>query len=984
MQPLSEKQKGDCFEVLTEYFLRLDPKYVTLLKHVWPLSKVPTFLRDYLYLPGPDEGIDLIAETTDGKFWSIQCKYVEDENASLTRGNLSTFFDLSFNICKHITYCLICTTADRFSHKLTLYGQRLGFCAGETWRGLDSQFFHRLHQLLDGKRAPLKPLIPRLHQRRAIQNGYSHFVRQGHSRGKLIMPCGTGKTLVAYWLAQKLNARTILVAAPSLALIRQTIEVWAREFVAQSLKVQWIAVCSDESVGEIESDDVTLLTHDLGIQVNTDPEEIVRWLKEQNGNGVVFTTYQSGRAIADAAGRAGIVFDVGILDEAHKTVGRRENLFSHLLFEKNIRIKKRVFMTATERRYLGQSDEIASMDDEEVYGQTFELLSFKRAVEAKPRILSDYKIVTVGVSREEIASLIERNLFVRPEGDKWQSDVEAEMLAALVALRKAMRRHPIYHAVSFHSTIRRAKVFKKNMDTFTNVFPGYGELNTFHVFGSMPTAARSAEMNRFAASNRALITNARCLTEGVDIPSIDGVLFADRKRSTIDIVQAVGRTLRTSLGKRFGYVVIPVLLDRNETATEIIQQNVFASVLTVLRALGANDERIIEYFGGISQGRKPTRGKESFSIDIPEGLKIDAEKFVKSIELQIWSRLAKLSWRPFREAREFVHRLRLKNHLEWMQYCTCELHKQEARPSDIPTNPYQVYKDLGWVSWGDWLGSGAVSPLRRTFLPFKEARSFVRGLGLKSGSEWRKYCYGQLPEKGRKPDNIPSNPHRNYRFAGWVGMGDWLGTGTVAPRLRRYRAFAKARTFVRKLRLTGDNEWQKYCKGQLLSKGKKPEDIPANPGQTYRDKGWVNMGDWLGTGRVATYLRKYRPFEQARAFVQNLGLKNQEEWNKYCRGRLLDKGKKPEDIPAAPERIYRNKGWVDLGDWLGTGTIAPRLRHYRSFEDARKFVRSLRLKNQSQWYEYCGGEIKGKREIPEDIPKRPDWVYKDEGWTKAL
>jgi len=300
--PLPEKEKGDCFEALTEHFLRLEPKYATLLKHVWPLRKVPIGLRDYLNLPSPDEGIDLIAETKDGKFWSIQCKYVEDENASLTRRNLSTFFDLSFNICNHITYCLVCTSADRFSHKLTLYGQRLGFCAGETWRGLNSQFFHRLHQLLDGKRAPLKPLVPRLHQRRAIQSGYSHFFRQRHSRGKLIMPCGTGKTLAAYWLAQELKARTILFAAPSLALIRQTIEVWAREFVAQNRKIQWIAVCSDETVGEIDSDDVTLLTHDLGIQVNTDPEEIARWLNEQEGNDVVvFTTFQSGRAIADAA-----------------------------------------------------------------------------------------------------------------------------------------------------------------------------------------------------------------------------------------------------------------------------------------------------------------------------------------------------------------------------------------------------------------------------------------------------------------------------------------------------------------------------------------------------------------------------------------------------------------------------------------------------------------------------------------------------------
>src|SRR5262245_48400979 len=106
MQALSAKQKGECFEALSQYFLLLDPKYVTLLKHVWPLRRVPAGMRDYLNLPGPDEGIDLIAETKDGQFWSVQCKYIEDENASIGRKYLSTFFDLSFNICKHISYCL--------------------------------------------------------------------------------------------------------------------------------------------------------------------------------------------------------------------------------------------------------------------------------------------------------------------------------------------------------------------------------------------------------------------------------------------------------------------------------------------------------------------------------------------------------------------------------------------------------------------------------------------------------------------------------------------------------------------------------------------------------------------------------------------------------------------------------------------------------------------------------------------------------------
>src|SRR5262249_54775573 len=157
--------------------------------------------------------------------------------------------------------------------------------------------------------------------------------------------------------------------------------------------------------------------------------------------------------------------------------------------------------------------------------------------------------------------------------------------------------------------------------------------------------------------SRALITNARCLTEGVDVPNIDAVLFVDPKRSTVDIVQAVGRALRRSPEKSVGYVVLPVLMNGEVTNSQLPDQDGFENVLNVLRSLASNDERIIEYFRGISQGRRPTRGKQMFSLDIPEGVRIDAANFIHSIELQFWSRLAKLSWRPFNEARAFVHKL---------------------------------------------------------------------------------------------------------------------------------------------------------------------------------------------------------------------------------------------------------------------------------------------------------------------------------------
>ena len=687
------------------------------------------------------------------------------------------------------------------------------------------------------------------------------------------------------------------------------------------------------------------------------------------------------------------------------------------------------------------------MDDPQLYGETFELLSFKKALESKPPILSDYKILTILVSQDDVAKLIEQNLLVKPDKGRWDSDIEADMLASLVALRKAIKDHDIKHAVSFHSSIARAKAFKVNQDVFGKVFRRYGKLETFHVSGKTPTAVRSEQIDMFAASKRSLITNARCLTEGVDVPNIDCVLFADPKKSTVDIVQAIGRALRVAKGKKFGYVLIPVLVDREQTDRKALQKKAFESVLIVLRALAANDERIVEYFRAISQGQRRIPGTKPFSIDVPEGVEIDVEDLVNSLELQLWSRLAKLSWQPFFEARRFVQSLKLETAQEWRRYCKGELPGKGKLPEDIPANPYRVYGDQGWISMGDWLGTGAVAPQLRVYRPFqqarksvhafrlkstpewkkfckgelpekgilpkdipsnpnlvykdqgwmswpdwfgtftsargkfrtfKRARKFVRGLGLKGQSEWNQYCTGELPEKDRLPRDIPSNPNAAYKNQGWKNMGDWLGTFSIASRLREYRPFRESRKLVHGLALRSHAEWKKYCK-----EGKLPQDIPVAPDRKYKDEGWVNWGDWLGTGIVATHLRPYRTFKQARSFVHSLGLTSSPEWRKYCKGDLPKKGTLPKDIPSDPHHLYKGKGWIGMGDWLGTGIVATRLRQYRTFKEARKFARQLRLKGQSEWNKYCAGKLPEKSTLPSDIPTNPQRTYKNKGWVSV-
>ena len=976
----TEKEKGDRFEDLTKAYLQLAPEYASKLKHVWRLDEVPAVTRKKLNLPATDKGIDLIAETHEGEFWAIQCKYRQNTDQQLTHTDISTFTSLTFQACKGISYALVCSTTERVT-QLYRGEERIGFCALDTWQELDRDFFDRLRASLASKPVNLEPRKPRPHQQNAIRDGLVHFAESKEARGKLIMPCGTGKSLTAWFLAQALGSKRIVIAVPSLSLVKQTLKVWLRESVANDIDVEWICVCSDETAGKAEQDDVVVQRQDIAVPCLTATDKIAEWLKaKRKGLTVVFTTYQSGDVLAAAARKAKFTFDLGVMDEAHKTVGDGDKQFSILLHDHNIEIGQRVFMTATERRYKGSSDKVLSMDDAEVYGDTFHQLSFKQAMECQPPILCDYNVITIGVSRQEIKDLIKQNVFVRPTGGKWDEEMEADMLAAMVALRKAMKEHPIKHAVSFHGSIQRAELFKAHNDTFTQEFPEFGNLETFHVSGHTPTGTRSNIIKTFAQADRSLVTNARCLTEGVDVPGIDCVLFADPRKSTVDIVQAVGRALRPSEGKKLGYVILPVLHETDATSEQVIDSGAFKEILTTISALASNDDRIIEYFRGISQGRNPSgSSRVSFEWDERLAKNIDVNKLVNELQIKCWGRLAKLTWRQFEEARAFVRNLGLKSQKQWADYCKGKITRLGKRPLDIPTTPSNIYKNNGWVDLADWIGHISHTSKFSKSNPardFESARAFARSLGLKGQKEWSEYCAGKLSSLPEIPKDIPTNPQKTYGNNGWISIGDWLGTGFVSSKekSKKWRNFIDAKKFARSLGMNSFSEWNAYC-----NKGQRPTDIPRNPQQVYEE--WQGWGDWLGTGTLAPGEKVFMPFDEARDYVRSLGLKSSTQWSDYCNKGIPGVLKKPDNIPAGPGQFYKDKGWKGMGDWLGTGTTAPGSQTYLPFEEARNFTRILNLKNQAQWYKYCKIGIQGKPAKPKNIPTTPDRVYKDLGWV---
>jgi superfamily II DNA or RNA helicase len=955
---LKKQEKGYLLEILTKLILTTKPEYKTILKNVWILRDgIQTRIKEKLNLPSTDEGIDLVAETFNGEFWAIQCKF-KGHNEAPTYKELSTFGNLANNYCKNFTLALLVHTGEKGVRKWKLLGGNYSEIGLEFWLRLKEEDWERIHKALKGQSVRPGPKTPRTHQEAAVRHAVQHFLKENSTRGRLIMPCGTGKSLTAFWIAYALKAKSIIVAVPSLALIKQSLEDWTREFLAnlEHPLPEWMVICGDESVSNLDSDDFISESYALGIPTTTNVEEIRSFLlKDRAGKMVIFTTYQSSKRLVEAAKQINFTFELAILDEAHKTVGIKSKNFATLLLDENVSIVRRMFMTATERVVQGKNDDVVSMDDPTIYGDSFYRLSFKDAIQASPPIICDYKVLTISVTHDEIAQLIASNHLLTDQSENIEAD-EAQSVAAAIALRKATLKYGIRHTISFHRSIMAAENFSNLNIKLNEGNSDKVHLAACHISSKKTAGERAALLNDFANQTLALMTNARCLTEGVDVPAIDCVLFADPKQSAIDIVQAAGRALRPFTGKRYGYIMLPIIVPDDLSFNEFAQTTPFKEVARIISALSTQDEGIAEELRIRTIGRSNSSGKIVFDGTVPMGLQVDLADFADKVNTKIWERVAQINWMPFVEAQSFVKGLKLGSSKEWRTYCL-----SGNRPFNIPAKPDLIYKHNGWKGFGDWLGTGYIADYLKVYRSYNDAKTFVHKLNLKNEDEWRVFS-----KSAEKPKDIPATPSQTYKGKGWSNMGDWLGTGYVAPKNRRYRPFEKAREYVHFLSLKNVDQWRRY-----VNSGEKPNDIPSDPNRVYKKKGWISYGDWLGTAVIASRLLVYRPFNEGRTFAHSLNLKSQKEWRKYC-----NTGSKPDDIPSAPNNTYFNKGWTSWGDWLGTGIIAPNFIEYKTFDEARLYIHNLKLGSHSGWKDFCRSGRK-----PEDIPAAPDHQYKRQGWT---
>lgn len=639
-ESLSKRDEGKRFERLMQAYLKTTAIYEGLFEEVWLWMEFP--FHDQF--GGKDIGIDLVAKTFADDYWAVQCKCFA-EDCYINKSDVDTFLSTSgktFEVNGTTTSFaqrLWISTTNKWNSiaELTIKNQtppvaRLNLIDLEA----DTVDWEKLEQGLYGKAVRPKPFAVKEHQQKAIDK--THEYLKTHDRGKLIMACGTGKTFTSLKIAEREtgNSGLVLFLVPSIALLGQTLRSWSEQ---ATKPIHAVCICSDGQVSrqEIRNNEGAVSVLDLALPASTDTRYIVNQLEtirrlQQEGMTVVFSTYQSIEVISKAQAEILIrtngeygVFDLIICDEAHRTTGvslkgQEESAFVKVHDNEFLQAKRRIYMTATPRLYTDEARKkaeekevvLCSMHDVSMYGDEIYRIGFGEAVEKQ--LLTDYKVLILAVGDKDITPALQK--VISQEDGTISVDDAAKFVGCINALSKrvlgdeglikAADPLPMRRAVAFCSTIKDSKTAAK---TFSDCKDAYMEgvsdedkkqmvdVVAHHVDGTMSATRRDEELMWLKAQpdndkECRMLTNARCLSEGVDVPSLDAVVFVSPKNSQVDVVQSVGRVMRRSEGKKYGYIIIPVVIPENVEGDEVLSKHAnFKVVWTVLNALRAHDDR---------------------------------------------------------------------------------------------------------------------------------------------------------------------------------------------------------------------------------------------------------------------------------------------------------------------------------------------------------------------------------------------------------
>ena len=625
---VSEREKGTYFEELIVAYLKHEPFYADLYSQVW------TF-RDWAVShgkDGKDKGIDLVAQTKKGELHAIQCKFYAPDH-KIEKKDIDSFMAASGQR-PFVNRFIICTTnhwgdnADAMLENQQIPVSRIDLAALEQ-SVIDWEKYAPDKALVIHDKKKLRP-----HQETAVKNVLKGL--ETADRGKLIMACGTGKTFASLKIAeaQAGKGKRVLFLVPSLALLSQTLTEWTQQ---SETKLHSFAVCSDAEVGKKrdrkDDDSVQTFVHELQYPATTDAkrlaEEMIAWY-EENAMSVIFSTYHSIDVISQAQKNYDLpAFDLVICDEAHRTTGQtyegdEESAFVRVHNNDFIKAAKRLYMTATPRIYrddaklqaAGGDVALYSMDDEEIYGKDLHVLTFSEAVERG--LLVDYKVIVLTVEESQINRRLQDLL--KDENNELRVDDAAKIVGCWKALSKQNLIEslqgdvsPMQRAVAFCQVIDRKKSNKVGSLQIASMFQAVVEeyqrtatdeeetsvklhCEARHVDGGMNASEKEEKIQWLKSpapkDTCRILSNVRCLSEGVDVPALDAVLFLTARKSQVEVVQSVGRVMRNAPGKTRGYIVLPVVIPSGVEPHEALNDNkTYKVVWQVLQALRSHDDQ---------------------------------------------------------------------------------------------------------------------------------------------------------------------------------------------------------------------------------------------------------------------------------------------------------------------------------------------------------------------------------------------------------
>ena len=643
---VNKSQQGTSFEVLMKRFFIISPLYHELFSDVWLWNEFP-------YNGGKhDFGIDLVAKMNGiDEYCAIQCKFYA-EDYSIQKSDVDTFLSASGKAFfvngepKRYSDRIVVSTTDKWSKTAedTIEGQNPAVTRIRLKdlkeSGIDWDSF-KLNNLDTMKRDQLRHVRP--HQKKAIDKVIEGF--KTASRGKLIMACGTGKTYTSLKIAEELTEGkgNILFLVPSISLLNQTLLEWSAQC---KYDFSVFAICSDPKASK-NADDGNRVS-DTVIPATTNVESLCSYYEkgwEKTKFKLFFSTYQSIEVIHNFQKKTGLTFDLVICDEAHRTTGvtlanEDESNFVRVHDNSYLKANKRLYMTATPRIYGDDSKakandagaELCSMDDEEKYGKEFFRLGFSEAVSLG--LLSDYKVIVLAVDEKYVSRALQGLL--TDSSKELVLDDAVKIIGCLNGLSKRTLYegeksyfindpNPMKRAVAFSSSIKASKKFVEMFGQIQEELKIYGEDDSLvtveleHVDGTNNALYRKEKIewlkDNIADNHCRVLSNARCLSEGIDVPALDSVIFLNPRSSIVDIIQSVGRVMRKAEGKQYGYIILPIGIPAGIEPEQALSDNErYKIVWDVLQALRAHDDRFNNTINKIDLNHKKPDNISIFGV----------------------------------------------------------------------------------------------------------------------------------------------------------------------------------------------------------------------------------------------------------------------------------------------------------------------------------------------------------------------------------